>query len=133
MTTLASTTVTHACTISQHAGIAAMELDGAWERDFRDQLRERRAVLLRGFQNLPRTQVTVPPGGLYLFPDVSPWLKAHDDGGDVAVAARLRDEAGVKVLPGSAFGAPGHLRLCFAGEVDRLELAFQRLRAFFVS
>ena len=132
MTTLASTTVTHACTLSQYAGIAAMELDGSWEEAFRDQLRERRAVLLRGFQELPGTRVTVPPGGLYLFPDVSGWLKAHDGLADVALAARLRDEAGVKVLPGSAFGAPGHLRLCFAGEVDRLELAVERLRAFFV-
>ena len=75
----------------------------------------------------------MPHGGLYLFPDVSDWLKAHDGTSDVALAARLRDEAGVKVLPGSAFGAPGHLRLCFAGEVARLELAVQRLRAFFVS
>ena len=133
MTTLASTTVTHACTLSQHAGVAAMETDGTWEEEMQDQLRARRAVLLKGFHDLPRTRVTMPHGGLYLFPDVSDWLKAHDGTSDVALAARLRDEAGVKVLPGSAFGAPGHLRLCFAGEVARLELAVQRLRAFFVS
>ena len=131
MTTLGSTSVTHASTISQYAGIAAMELDGSWERAMLAGLRERRDALLAGLRSVPDARVSKPHGGLYLFPEVAHWIESLGLSGDVALAARLRDEAGVKVLPGSAFGAPGYLRLCFAGEVARLELAGQRLKAFF--
>ena len=94
-------------------------------------LRERRDALLAGLRSVPDARVSKPHGGLYLFPEVAHWIESLGLSGDVALAARLRDEAGVKVLPGSAFGAPGYLRLCFAGEVARLELAGQRLKAFF--
>jgi len=131
MTTLGSTSVTHASTISQHAGIAAMELDGSWEAAMVEGLRARRDALLSGLRAIPDARVARPSGGLYLFPEVSHWMEKLGLATDVALAARLRDEAGVKVLPGSAFGAPGHLRLCFAGEVGRLRLAGERLQAFF--
>jgi aspartate aminotransferase len=62
---------------------------------------------------------------------VSGWLAGHGVASDTALVARLRDEAGVKALPGSAFGAPGFLRFCFASDRERLEVAIQRLRAFF--
>jgi aspartate aminotransferase len=133
MTALGSTSVTHACTLSQHAGMAALELDGTWEAAMLDQLRRRRDRLADGLRNLPGLQVQVPQGGLYLFPEVTGWLAAHGVADDTALVARLRDEAGVKVLPGSAFGVPGFLRLCFASDGARLEVAVQRLQAFFLA
>ena len=131
MVTLGSSSVTHPCMISQHAGIAAMELDGVWEAANLHQLRERRDAMVAGFQGLPGITVQIPEGGLYVFPKVSQWNAAHGLDSDALLAARLRDEAGVKVMPGSAFGAQGHLRCCFVGERERLDLAIQRLRTFF--
>ena len=132
MVTLGSSSVTHPCMISQHAGITAMELDGAWESENLLQLRARRDAMVACFQGLPGVRIQVPQGGLYVFPDVSAWKTAHGVATDALLAARLRDEAGVKVMPGSAFGSQGHLRLCFVGEQPRLELAIQRLRDFFL-
>ena len=132
MVTLGSSSVTHPCMISQHAGITAMELDGTWERENVAHLRERRDAMVAGFQDLPGIQVQRSQGGLYVFPKVSAWKTAHGVASDGILAARLRDEAGVKVMPGSAYGAQGHLRLCFVGERDRLDLAIQRLRDFFL-
>ena len=48
---------------------------------------------------------------------------------DVAFAEALL-AAGVALVPGSAFGAPGHLRLSFATSMDNLEKALDRLEAF---
>ena len=130
MTTLGSTSVTHPCMISQHAGVAALSLDGAWERAQVAALRLRRDRLRTGLTALPGVACRVPEGAIYLFPDLSGWLEEHGVATDVDLAARLRDEAGVKVLPGSAFGAPGHLRLAIAVSLADLDRALERMTAF---
>lgn len=130
MTLLASTTVTHACMISQHAGVAALALDGAWERSMVEGLRLRRDRLQPALDAIPGLRCPVPEGALYLFPDVSGWMAAHAVATDGDLAALLRDEAGVKVLPGTPFGAPGHLRISMAAPMDRLEEALVRMEGF---
>jgi len=40
----------------------------------------------------------------------------------------MLEEAGVSTVPGSAFGAPGHLRLSYAASLDYLEDAITRIR-----
>jgi aspartate aminotransferase len=47
---------------------------------------------------------------------------------DTAFAEFLISEAGVAIVPGSAFGAPGHIRLSFAAATDTLEDALGRMR-----
>jgi len=131
MTALASSTVTHPCILSQHAGLAALSLDGRWERVLAMDLRTRRDLAWAGLDGLAGFRVHRPQGAMYLFPDVSAWMANRALGGDRELTQRLRDEAGVKVLPGSAFGAPGHLRLSFAAPQAALEVAITRLRAFF--
>jgi aspartate aminotransferase len=47
---------------------------------------------------------------------------------DNAFAEYLLVEAGVAVVPGSGFGAPGHMRLSFATDMKTLESAAARIR-----
>ena len=131
MTALGSTSVSHACMMSQHAGIAALSLDGTWERGVVEGLRTRRDRLQAGLAALPGLRCAVPEGAMYLFPHVGPWLEAHGVGSDVALAGLLRDQAGVKVLPGTLFGAPGHLRISIAAPVRSLDKALDRMTSFF--
>jgi aspartate aminotransferase len=130
MTRLASSSVTHPCMLSQHAAVTALSLDGTWERAQQVELRARRDLLAAGLGALEGVRVAAPEGALYLFPDVTRWLASLGLAGDAELVARLRDEAGLKVLPGSAFGAPGHLRLSFAASRATLEAGLERLRAF---
>jgi aspartate aminotransferase len=46
---------------------------------------------------------------------------------DVELSSKLLYEAGVAVVPGSAFGAPGHVRLSYATSMAQLEEAMRRL------
>ncbi|MCZ6826145.1 MAG: aspartate transaminase, partial [Gammaproteobacteria bacterium] len=48
---------------------------------------------------------------------------------DTGFATHLIEQAGVAVVPGSAFFAPGHIRLSFATGMDVLEDALGRIRA----
>jgi len=130
MTALASTSVTHASVIAQHAGIAALGLDGSWEAEVLAGLRVRRDLLLEGLAGIPGVACRRPAGAIYLFPRVAEWMEAHGVATDQDLADRLRDQAGVKVLAGTPFGAPGHLRLSIAAPVPALEKALGRLRAF---
>jgi aspartate aminotransferase len=104
---------TQTSTLSQIAAVAA--LNGP-----QDSLAERCAIyqarrdaglaMLRQSQAL---EVPTPDGAFYFFP------RLRDGSDDVAMADRLLD-AGVATVPGSAFGAPGHLRLSFATNRDTL-------------
>jgi aspartate aminotransferase len=133
MTALGSSSVTHASTLSQHAGIAALSLDGAWEREQLAELRTKRDIAFGELTEVPGLQIRLPQGGLYLFPDASSWMLSHGLGTDRQLAQRLREEVGVKLLPGSAFGAPGHLRISLGAPRKTLECGIHRLRDFFAT
>ena len=47
---------------------------------------------------------------------------------DNEFAEYLLVEAGVAVVPGSGFGAPGHMRISFACSMEILEDALSRIR-----
>jgi aspartate aminotransferase len=53
--------------------------------------------------------------------------RLDDVSDDIGLAEYLLDKAGVALVPGSAFGAPGYVRLSFATGLDVLEDALGRL------
>jgi len=131
MTALASSSVTHPSMLAQHAGLAALALDGSWECAQLEALRCKRDLAVTQLQGVPNVSVSVPQGGLFLFPDCGDWMSHNGIADDRALVARLRDEMGVKVLRGSAFGAPGHVRLSLGASQPQLEPGLTRLARFF--
>ena len=68
-------------------------------------------------------------GAFYAFPSFSGFIESCDDiNNDVELANWLLEEGGVSTVPGSAFGASGHLRLSYAASMDYLEDAVSRIR-----
>jgi aspartate aminotransferase len=120
---------TNPCSIAQRAALAALTGDQSCVREMTKAFRQRHDYLVPALNSLPG--VTCLPGAatFYAFPDVSGAIKAIDGvDGDVQFASYLLDEAGVAVVPGSAFGGPGHVRLSFACSLDTLEKAIERIR-----
>ena len=67
-------------------------------------------------------------GTFYVFPDVRGLIDRLDGiDDDVQLAEYLIENAGVALVPGSAFGAPGYLRLSFATSMDNLNEALRRI------
>ena len=67
-------------------------------------------------------------GAFYAFPDFGGAIAAHRNANDdVAYAEWLLEAARVAVVPGSAFGAPGFMRLSFATSMENLQAALDRL------
>ncbi|PIE23915.1 MAG: aspartate aminotransferase [Planctomycetota bacterium] len=118
------------CTPSQHAALAALSEDSQASRlEMVEAFAERRAYMLDAIPKLPGFTLRAPEGAFYLFPGVQGALqKLGID--DVEFAKRLLDEALLAVVPGSAFGLPGHLRVSFASSIDDLQHAVERIESF---
>jgi len=132
MTALGSSSHTHASMIAQHAALEALASGRPWEAAHLEALRRKRDLGCEALAGIPGVSVPRPEGGLYLFPDVSGWMARLGWTEDPEVTAWLRDDVGVKVLPGSAFGAPGRLRLSLGAPQDRFALGMARLREAFL-
>jgi aspartate/methionine/tyrosine aminotransferase len=81
-------------------------------------------VIVAGLNALPGVSCQQPQGAFYVFPNV----KAHGKS-SAELAHLLLEEAGVALLPGTAFGeyGEGYLRLSYANSVRNIETALERM------
>jgi aspartate aminotransferase len=68
-----------------------------------------------------------------LFPNITEALTRKRCRSDIEFCERLLDETGVALVPGTAFGSPGHMRISFAAADATLHEALGRIRAFLES
>ena len=131
MTSLQGQSTTNACTISQAAAREALVADQRCVRDMCAEFKRRHDFFYAGVRGLPGFDCVPADGTFYLFPNVEAAMRAKKAATDVELCERLIDEAGVALVPGTAFGAPGHVRFSFAASTSTLEDALARLENFF--
>jgi aspartate aminotransferase len=119
----------HPSALAQAAAAAALTGDQGQVEEMRVAFQARRDYLLEAFNALPGFQIAVAPqGAFYLFPRVVELIAALPDAdGSVDACAWLLDEAMVALVPGSAFGAEGFLRLSYAASDDDLKRSVERI------
>ncbi len=117
------------CSIAQKAAQEAIAGDQSEIDAMVRAFRERHDYVVEALNELPGFSCLPGQGAFYSFPDVSEAMRALDLKDDVAFSEHLLEEAGVAVVPGSAFGAPGHVRLSYATSLDALREAIDRIRA----
>ena len=131
MTTLQGHVNTNTALPCQYAALAALAEEatrraavGAMVEAFA----ARRALLLSAFEGVPGIHPLPPDGAFYLWVDARQWCAAL--GGDSeALCYDLLDHEGLALVPGSAFGVEGYVRLSFAAAEPVLEDAVGRLAA----
>ncbi len=122
----------NATTPAQWAALAAV----TGPRDFLDGWRaeyaRRRDAIVAGLDRMPGVRCAMPGGAFYALPDVSPLVEKLGAGAtDVDLSNTLLDEARVATVPGTAFGAPGHIRLSYATSMEKIEQGLERVAAAF--
>jgi aspartate aminotransferase len=118
------------CTISQEAALAACAEPPGQEVARRlPAFDERRRYLVRELSAIPGLAVEPPRGAFYVLVDARA-LCARLGLDDVRLCERLLEQQLLATVPGSAFGAPGFVRLSYAATMRELESAVARLRAF---
>jgi len=115
------------CTISQYAALAMVRGEGERERiSMLGAFRWRRDFICDLLLAENKLQVVVPQGAFYVFPAL-----VSDGEVDTKVFCKiLLEQEGLATIPGSAFGAEGHIRLSFAASEDDIREGVKRLRSF---
>ena len=114
--------------ISQVAAQAALEGDQSCIAPMIKAFRERHDFVVDALNRIPGVECLPADGTFYCFPQVQTVIDRLDNvSDDIELAEYLLDTAGVALVPGSAFGAPGYVRLSFATGLDVLEDALARL------
>jgi len=130
MKKIQSQSTSNTCSIAQKAALAAISGDQHCVTEMCAAFRQRHDYLVAALNRLPGVHCLPGAGTFYAFPDVSEAIAALDGiSGDIQFSEMLLEKAEVAVVPGSAFGAPGHVRLSFACGLDTLERAVQRIAA----
>jgi aspartate aminotransferase len=132
MGTLQGQSTTNAAAVSQAAALAAIEGPTDEIERMRQEFDKRRQYMVSALRAIPGVKCVEPKGAFYAFPDVSayngrktPAGKVLD--GDLALCEYLIEEAKVAVVPGSAFYAPGFIRLSYATSQANIEKGVARL------
>lgn len=109
---------------TQYAGIEALTGPQEQVDVVVAEYQRRRDVLVAALNAIPGVQCRMPRGAFYTFPNVTAFGRSAD-----WLADYLLDEAGVAVLPGTAFGAygEGYLRLCYANSMENIQRALARI------
>ena len=127
MATVQGQSTSNACSISQHAATAALNGDQACVATMNAAFQERHNFVVAGLNALPGIHCLPGQGTFYAFADVREVMSDRGFVDDTALAEHLLEVGGVAVVPGSGFGAPGHIRLSFACSLETLREALRRI------
>jgi aspartate aminotransferase len=120
---LQSQSISNVTSIAQKAGFEALRGPQESVGVMLAEYRRRRDFVVRRLRQIPGVTCSEPRGAFYIFPRVG----ASDT---LEFASRLLREAQVSVVPGEAFGVPGHLRISYATSMSEIERGLDRLHRF---
>ncbi len=128
MSKIQSQSTSNPASISQAASVAA--LNGGIEciSEMLVHFKARHDYLVAALNEIPGFRCAKGAGTFYAFPEVSAAMKAKGCKDDTEFSSLLLNEGEVALVPGSAFGAPGYIRLSFATSMEVLEEAIRRIR-----
>lgn len=129
MKNIQSQSTSNPTSISQAAACAALAGDQSCIRKMVAAFKERHDFMVEALNRIPGIACLPAEGAFYLFPKVSGMIERLGLEDDVALAEYLIEQAGVALVPGTAFGAPGHVRISIATSLDNLKQAVARLQA----
>ena len=128
MKKIQSQSTSNPTSIAQVAAQAALEGDQTCIQTMLTTFKERHDMLVEGLNNIDGLDCLASSGTFYAFPKVEGLiarLKGVKD--DLQLAEYLIEHAGLALVPGTAFGSPGFMRLSYATSTENLTEALRRL------
>ncbi len=134
MENVQSQSTSNPTSISQVAAQAALDGDQTCIQPMVRAFRERHDFVVDAFNAMPGVTCLRAGGAFYAFPHVGGAIATLHAKGliaaptDIDFGNYLLDRAEVAVVPGSAFGSEGYIRISFATSMANLDLAMSRMR-----
>jgi len=115
--------------IAQYAAEAALEGDQSFLKEMCDVFKQRHDYVCEMLNAMDGVECLPSDGTFYSFPSFHAVIERIDGiEDDVQLAQLLLEKADVAVVPGSAFGLAGYLRLSYATDMESLEKALTRIK-----
>ena len=129
MKKIQSQSTSNPASISQAAAVAAIAGDQGCIKPMLKAFHERHDFVVSALNEIEGVACLPGDGTFYCFPDMNPVIqKMEGIENDVDFAEFLINEARVALVPGSAFGAPGYMRISFATSMENLQKAIARIK-----
>ena len=123
-----SQSTSNPCSISQVAAEAALNGDQGCIAPMLKAFKERHDFVVERLNAMENVNCLESDGTFYAFADFRQVIAKNDDiSNDVEMADYLLNKAKVALVPGSAFGAEGYMRISYATSMEMLDQALTRI------
>ncbi len=122
-----SQSTSNPASVSQAAAEAALRGDQSCINVMLTAFKERHDYVVAALNNIQGVRCLQSDGTFYAFPDVTGLIESCGCKDDAELAELLLEEVGLALVPGTAFGAVGHMRLSYAASMETLQDAITRL------
>lgn len=129
MKKIQSQSTSNPTSISQAASVEALNGNQSCISEMLTAFEQRHAYVVERLNAIEGFECLPSDGTFYSFPNVAGALDKLGLSSDTEFSEYLLNEVGVALVPGSAFGLPGHIRLSFATGMENLEKALDRIAA----
>lgn len=126
MKKIQSQSTSNPTSISQYASLAALSGDQKSVAKMTKAYKERHDYLIAELKKIPYFKCIPSDGTFYTFPSIEGFLNEKITN-DIEFSELLLEQYGIAVVPGSAFGVSGHIRISYATSMENIKEAVKRL------
>ena len=127
MKTVQSQSTSNPSSISQIAATEAINGSQVCVENMVIEYKKRNDFIIKALNRIPGFECNDADGAFYAFPRVDKAIQSNNLNNDIELAALILNNAGVVVVPGTPFGAPGYIRLSYACSMSELKKATDRI------
>lgn len=132
MTKIQSQSTSNPTSIAQKAAVAALRGPQDCVQQMRQEFERRRNYLVEQLNSIPGISCRMPKGAFYAFPSIRNFFGKRtatiEINSSMDLSIYLLEKAMVALVPGSAFGAEGYIRISYATGMDNLSRGIERIR-----
>jgi aspartate aminotransferase len=130
MTKIQEHSTSNPCSISQKAAVEALSGDTQAVQEMVVEYRRRRDYFAGRVDEIGHIGYAMPDGAFYFFADFSHDIAQKKFANDNQLAMDILEKLNIILVPGSAFGAPNHLRISYATSMKDIRAGLDRLSAY---
>jgi aspartate aminotransferase len=130
MTKIQEHSTSNPCSISQKAAVEALGGDQSLVRSMVAEYRQRRDYFARRVDDIGHITYALPEGAFYFFADFSYDIANKKFQDDTQLAMDILEKLNIILVPGSAFGAPNHLRISYATSMKDIREGLNKLEKY---
>jgi len=128
MKKIQSQSTSNPTSIAQVAAQEALEGDQSYITTSNKIFKERHDFVYEQLNKIEGVECHASEGTFYVFPNFQGIIDRMENiNNDIELAEHLLEQGEIAMVPGSAFGAPGYMRISFATSMENLQKAMERL------